>query len=154
MFIYYLKEIDFSKLNIKKLIDKLKKKLIFRENENVEIITPHDIIYIKDDEYFKKKINYSNDCSMIKNYGYSHDLTLFKQSQRFFYTKEPVYNIPIKHKHLIIKKLKFYLSKESKTCIVIEFCNDVFNDLYFSSDQNENNHSLKDDISYFAQLIV
>jgi hypothetical protein len=151
MFIYYLKEIDFSKINIKKLIDKLKKKLIFRENENVEIITPHDIIYIKDDEYFKKKINYSNDCSIIENYD---NFTLFKQSQRFFYTKEPVYNIPIKHKHLIIKKMKFYLSKESKTCIVIEFCNDVFNDLYFSSDQNENNHSLKDDISYFAQLIV
>ena len=58
MFIYYLKEIDFSKININKLIDKLKKKLIFRENQNVEIITPHDIIYIKDDEYFKKKINY------------------------------------------------------------------------------------------------
>jgi len=151
MFIYYLKEIDFSKINIKKLIDKLKKKLIFRENENVEIITPHDIIYIKDDEYFKKKINYSNNCSIIENYD---NFTLFKQSHRFFYTKEQVYNIPIKHKHLIIKKIKFYLSKESKTCIVIEFCDDVFNDLYFSSDQNENNHSLKDDISYFAQLIV
>ena len=41
MNIYYLKEIDFSKINIKKLIDKLKKKLIFRENENVEIITVH-----------------------------------------------------------------------------------------------------------------
>ena len=151
MFIYYLKEIDFSKINIKKLIDKLKKKLIFRENENVEIITPHDIIYIKDDEYFKKKINYSNSCSIIENYD---NFTLFKQSQRFFYTKEQVYNIPVKHKHLIIKKMKFYLSKESKTCIIIEFCDDVFNDLYFLSDQNENNHSLKDDISYFAQLIV
>lgn len=151
MYIYYLDEINFSKINIKKLIDKLKKKLIFRENTSVEIITPQDIIYIKDDEYFKKKINYANKCSIIENY---ENFTLLKQSQRFFYTKEQVYNIPIKHKHLINKKMKFYLSKESKTCIVIEFCNDNCNDLYFLSDQDENNHSLKEDISYFAQLIV
>jgi hypothetical protein len=150
MHTYYIKEIDFNKINKDKLVTKLKKKLLFRETTDLEIITPSGIVYMKDDEYYKKKINYNNAYMMIN----FENFTLLRQYSKFYYTKEKIWNIPVEHKSLIIKKMKFYLSEKTKTAIILEFCNDKFIDLYFVSDQTEENISLKDDIRYFAQLIL
>ena len=56
MHTYYIKEIDFNKINQDKLVTKLKKKLLFRETTDLEIITPSGIVYMKDDEYYKKNL--------------------------------------------------------------------------------------------------
>jgi hypothetical protein len=150
---YYIQEIQFPNINIDKLVSKLKKKLVFKETKNIEIITPDGMLYIRDDEYYRKKINYNNKCSVFENFGIEK-YTLYKQTNKFFYTKEAVYNIPLKHKSLLIEKIIFSLSDKSKNSIVLEFCDKEFLDLYISSDQSESNHSLKEDISYFAQLIL
>ncbi len=151
MFYYYLKEVNFSQINADKLVSNLKKKLVFRETNDFEIITPEGMLYIKDDEYYKKKINYNNNSSIVDNF---EKYTLYKQTNKFFYTKEKVHNVPINHKLLYLTKIKFSLSDKSKNSIVLEFCDNELIDIYISSDQSESNHSLKEDISYFAQLIL
>ena len=155
---YYF-DYDFD--NINKTISKLEKSLVISKNYSKEIFSNEGSFYLKDDKYYKKNINYNN--YSVENHIDVFDKILspykpiifYRQYENtFFYTKNEVFRIPVDHIFITIEKRNFSIHKDSSTKLVIEFHNNEPKDIYFISNNNIDNISVIEDISYITRMIL
>tara|TARA_B100000900_G_scaffold413227_1_gene436764 strand:+ start:4474 stop:4938 length:465 start_codon:yes stop_codon:yes gene_type:complete len=149
---FYLQEIDIDVLNKKKIIQKLKKNLSYHETVEQHILTHNGMYKIKNESFVKYKIINKN-YYVVENFLDKYTLLC----TRNFMNKDNdiQYRIPYDHKIHTFIRIYFYTAEYSKNKMIIDLdinTNEIIN-IYFTSNEDENDFNFIEDISSYIDLI-
>mgnify|MGYP004007421277 CR=1 FL=1 len=141
MKIYYIPEIKINNIDLSQLT--IHKKYIQKI-----ILTPYGRIIIKKNKQNEKlMVNESSEISdFYKNYTlYINDVNWVK-----------TYNNNISNENDFLEKTVYEikLNEKSSTTLILEYIDDIINDLFFISNNEYNTVFFKDDISSFIKMLI
>jgi hypothetical protein len=149
---FYIPEIKLKDLNKKNIIQKLKKNLLFHE-DNLQYILAFDGVYkIINGDIIKYKI-IDKDYYIIENFLDKY--SLLYTNKFFLKDKNIQYKIPYDHELHTFMRIYFYHAEYSKNKLVVDI-NDTTNqitDIYFVSNEKENDYNFKEDMSSFIEML-
>ena len=70
-----------------------------------------------------------------------------------FQKKGPITQIPLNHHFIALSKKMYRLNEKSRTMFIIEYSNNKIKDFYFESEEQSDNHSLREDLISFLSLL-
>lgn len=149
---FYIQEINLDTLNKKNIIEKLKKKISYNESVEQSILAPDGLYKIKNEDIIKYRIVNKNHY-IVENFLKKY--TLFFTKNHYIKDNHIQYNIPYNHCIHTFIRLYFYNADYSKNKMVIDIdntSNKIFN-IYFTSNEDENDFIFQEDISLYLDLL-
>jgi hypothetical protein len=124
----------------------LYKNYLLNTKEEQWILTGEGLYKYINDQLHKFKLR-------ISEHNTNNSESNIKSSNLKWKKINSVYKIPIKHAIIKIKIQQYKLHPKSNTSFIIELIDDKIHDYYFESDEDIENHSLKEDINSFLSLL-
>lgn len=148
---------NLTKANTKNKLNQYLQKTI---SENILLTKEGMYKYIKHQLFkFKIDLHKINDLEKKKQYKKTSSKFLFGENTFIFPTSfqwkkhEEMYSFPKIHSKINTKTNFYKLNKKSHHRFVVEFINNKLSDFYFLSEENLDNHSLKEDINSFLAIL-
>ena len=149
---FFIQEINLDILNKKNIVEKLKKKLLYNESTEQSILTFDGLYKVKNEDVIKYKI--VNKKHYIVQ-DFLDKYTLFFSKNHYIKDNNIQYNIPYEHCIHTFIRMYFYNADYSKNKMIVDIdntTNKVVN-LYFTSNEDENDFIFQEDISLYLDLL-
>lgn len=140
-----------STLNLDNFCSKLSRYQKTIKNDQL-LLTNHGFYKYINDDLYKFKMHFEKDSTSIKK-KYINDID-FKITNNKWIKIDKEYSLP--RDNAIIKSNMYIFSPrpKSKTKFIVEKINGGIHDYYFTSNEDFDNHSLKEDITSFLLLLM